>query len=76
MASQDDGSMESALREAFDRSALDDADIDMDVLRGRAHHELHMRDLIGFGFSHLIRAVLAVLGCVYNKVHQPPAERS
>ncbi len=76
MASQDDGSMESALREAFDRSASDDAAINMDALRDRAHHELHVRDLIGFGFSHLIRAVLAILGCVYNQVHQTPAERS
>jgi len=67
---------ESTLREAFEKTGLEDDTVNMDALRSRAQRELHIKDLVSFGFSHVLRTVLALLSGLYNRIHQPPSERS
>lgn len=61
MQEPDNETTESLLRQAFDQTAQGDQTIDLEPLRHRAHRELQARDLVGFGFSHLLASIAVLL---------------
>lgn len=69
------GQIEGRLREA---SLLGRSEVpapDLSRLMQRARREVGLRDVVGFGFAHLLTTMLALVATVFNRAQAGPVRR-
>lgn len=66
--------IEERLRNASQLGRSAEPETDLERLMRRARREVGLRDLVGFGFAHMLTAMLALVATVFSRV-QPGSTR-